>query len=454
MYAVIDLEGTGGKFNEEGIIEVAIFKFDGREIVDQFSSLVNPQRSIQSFVARMTGIDTELVHRAPKFYELAKRIIEITEGCTIVAHNAKFDYRMLRLEFERLGYDFKRPTLCTVELSRELLPGQKSYSLGKLVKSLGIPLAHRHRARGDARATVDLFQLLLDKDSEKEIITESVRRKPKKQKDKKLVDIAADCPAKTGVYYMHNAEGEIIYIGKSKNIKKRINQHFTNRSSKSKDMRREIEEVSFELTGNELLALLKENDEIKKNKPKYNRALKRDLFTHGLYAFTDKDGYINLKVQKLKKDERAITTFSSSQKGKRSLEFMRDDFELCQKLTGLQKTASSCFKYQIKECHGACVGEESPEEYNRRVQKLIDKYSYDGQNLLIVDRGRSVSEKSGLLIEDGKYWGMGYFKLNHQVKDLASAKNILTSMENNRDTQHIIQGYLRQHTPQQIFRFD
>ena len=136
MYAIVDIETTGGKYNEEGITEVAIYKFDGHEIVDQFISLVNPEKDIQEFVVRLTGINNAMLRNAPKFYEIAKRIIEITENCTIVAHNASFDYRILKMEFDRLGYDFQRNTLCTVELSQELIKDENSYSLGKLTKSL------------------------------------------------------------------------------------------------------------------------------------------------------------------------------------------------------------------------------------------------------------------------------------------------------------------------------
>ena len=146
MYAILDIETTGGKYNEEGITEIAIYRFDGHEIVDQFSSLVNPERSIQPFVVNLTGINNQMLRNAPKFYEVAKRIIEITEDCILVAHNAKFDNRILTTEFDRLGYTYSKKTLCTVELSKKLIPNLPSYSLGKLVKSLGIPLTNRHRA--------------------------------------------------------------------------------------------------------------------------------------------------------------------------------------------------------------------------------------------------------------------------------------------------------------------
>lgn len=136
MYAILDIETTGGKYDEEGITEIAIYKYDGKKVVDQFISLVNPEKEIQPFVVNLTGINNAMLRTAPKFYEVAKRIVEITEDCTIVAHNAQFDYRILSTEYRRLGFQFQRKTLCTVELSQKLLPGKESYSLGKLVRSL------------------------------------------------------------------------------------------------------------------------------------------------------------------------------------------------------------------------------------------------------------------------------------------------------------------------------
>ena len=310
MYAVVDIETTGGKYNEEGITEIAIYKFDGLKVVDQFISLVNPEKPIQPFVVNLTGINNDMLRNAPKFYEVARRIVEITEDCVLVAHNAKFDYRILRTEFKRLGFDFERRSLCTVELSKKLIPGQASYSLGKLVRALGIPLSDRHRASGDAQATVKLFKMLLAKDIEKNILKDAVKLEPKRQIDTRLVYILEDLPGITGVYYFHNEEGEIIYIGKSRNIKKRVTQHFTNEQRRAREMQKEVSSVSFEATGNELAALLKENQEIKHNKPKFNKVLKKNIFSHALYHSTDEDGYINLKIGRAGK-KNSITTFSS-----------------------------------------------------------------------------------------------------------------------------------------------
>ena len=170
IYAIVDIETTGGKYNEEGITEIAIYKHDGKRVVDQFISLINPKRPIQPYVVNLTGISNKMLRSAPKFFEVAKRIVEITKDCVLVAHNAKFDYRILSLEFERLGFKFERKNLCTVELSKQLIPDLPSYSLGKLVRALGIPMSDRHRASGDTMATTKLFELLLTLQKQKKYL--------------------------------------------------------------------------------------------------------------------------------------------------------------------------------------------------------------------------------------------------------------------------------------------
>lgn len=384
-----------------------------------------------------------MLRNAPKFYEVAKRIVEITENCILVAHNAQFDYRILGTEFRRLGFEYERKSLCTVELAKGLIPDQPSYSLGKLVRSLGIPVTDRHRASGDALATVKLFKMLLDKDTTKQIIQNSVRLNPKYQLEPRHIDIIAELPSITGVYYIHKADGEIIYIGKSNNIKKRLNQHFTNTNQKSKKIQSKVTAVTYEATGSELVALLKESEEIKKVKPIYNRALRRSIFTHALYVFKDENGYLNLKIDVADGRKKPITTFSNRQSGKSFITKVVEDYNLCQKLAGIYKTKTNCFNYDIKNCEGACIQKESPESYNKRVEALIEKNSYSNKNMVIVDRGREVDERSAILIENGVFKGIGFFNLNYQINNLEVLESIITPMQNNRDTQHIIQNYLR-----------
>ena len=389
---------------------------------------------------------------APKFYEVAKRIVEITEDSILVAHNAQFDYRILKTEFKRLGFQFERETLCTVELSKGLIPDQQSYSLGKLTRALGIPVSDRHRAAGDAQATVKLFQMLLDKDSKKQIIQESIRLEPKYQLEPRHIDIIEKLPSITGVYYIHKADGEIIYIGKSKNIKRRINQHFTNTNPKSKKIQLRVATVTYEATGSELVALLKESEEIKKTKPIYNRALRRTIFTHALYSFYDNDGYINLTIDKADGRKNPVTTFSNRQSAKSFLFKTVEDYKLCQKLTGLYDTKSSCFNYSIKTCEGACIQKESPEEYNKRVSLLLEKNSYHNKNMVIIDKGRDIDERSAILIESGVFKGLGFFNLNYQINNSEVLRSLITPMQNNRDTQHIIQNYMRKNRKLKVLK--
>ncbi|MFK7782730.1 exonuclease domain-containing protein [Psychroserpens sp.] len=444
MYAILDIETTGGKYNEEGITEIAIYKFDGHKVVDKFISLVNPEREIQPFVVNLTGINSNMLKTAPKFYEVAKRIVEITEDCIIVAHNSSFDYRILRTEFKRLGFGFKRETLCTVELSKQLIPGQPSYSLGKLTRSLGIPVSDRHRANGDAMATVKLFKMLLTKDLDKYIIKNNIKKAVAEKRLNPNHKVIIDAlPAETGVYYIHDADGKIIYIGKSKNIKHRINQHLTDKSTKSKKIQLQVASVTYEKTGSELVALLKESEEIKRNKPIHNRALRRNIFTHALYSYQDDNGYTILNIDVAKGDNRPITTFTNRQSAKSFMFRVVEDYNLCQKLTGLYPSKQSCFNYTIKECFGACIEEENPESYNKRVQQLIDKYSYENKDMLIIDKGRDIDERTVIYIQSGIFKGLGFFDLNYQITNTEVLESIITPMENNRDTQHIIQSFLR-----------
>ncbi|GAA4900195.1 exonuclease domain-containing protein [Flaviramulus aquimarinus] len=395
-----------------------------------------------------------MLRNAPKFYEVAKRIVEITEDCILVAHNAQFDYRILCTEFRRLGFEFERKSLCTVELSKDLIPDQLSYSLGKLVRALGIPVTDRHRASGDALATVKLFKMLLDKDTSKSIIQQSIRLNPKHQLEPRHIDIIAELPSITGVYYIHKADGEIIYIGKSNNIKKRINQHFTGTNQKSKKIQAQVTSVTYQATGSELVALLKESEEIKRIKPIFNRALRRSIFTHALYSFTDEGGYLNLKIDITDGRKKPITTFSNRQSGKSFITKAVEDYGLCQKLTGLYKTKTSCFNYDIKTCEGACIQKEPSELYNKRVEALITKNSYSNKNMVIIDRGRDVDERSAILIENGVFKGLGFFNLNYQINTIEVLESIITPMQNNRDTQHIIQSYIRRNNRLKIVELD
>jgi DNA polymerase-3 subunit epsilon len=453
LYAILDIETTGGQFNEEGITEIAIYKFDGHEIVDQFISLVNPEIPIQPFVVKLTGINNAMLHSAPKFFEVAKRIIEMTNDCVLVAHNADFDYRILRTEFRRLGYDFNVKTLCTVELSKKLLPEQPSHSLGKLVRALGIPMADRHRASGDAMATVKLFKMLLDKDLNKEIVKELIKFEIQKGIAPKLMDIVESLPSKTGVYYIHREDGSLIFIGKSRNIRKRVNQHFTGITKSAKKIQNEVFTVTYEETGSELIALLKESEEIKIHRPIYNRMSPKSNFSWAIYAEKDTNGYLNLKLQKADRRKKEIKSYISQQEGKDAMFRISSHYNLCQKLTGLYETKTHCFQHTINECDGACVGKISALEYNERVQAFIEKNLFDNKTLAILDRGRTITERSVIFVEKGVYKGYAFYDLNYQINTIEILRNIIIPMQNNRDTRNSIQSYIRKAKAIKIVNF-
>lgn len=425
MYAILDIETTGGKYDEEGITEIAIYQFDGHEVTDQLISLVNPERPIQDFVTKLTGINNKMLRNAPKFYELAKRIVEITTDCIIVGHNAAFDYRILQTEFRRLGYDYVRTTLCTVELSQRLIPEKESYSLGKLVRSLGIPLSERHRASGDALATLNLFKYLLEKDTKKSIITTFVKSDVRLEMASRHLKIVDELPEKLGVFYMHNQEGNIIYIGKNKSIKRRVNELFTSSTKNSKYLQRHTYKVTYEETGNELIATLKEREVIQLNQPKCNRhSLHNKIDIHYiLTSFFNNTGYLCFTIQLLQTQNKIITTFEKQTEAKNFLSKIEKEFQL----------------------NEVDFNGETPETYNARAQQVLTKYGLWGQNLAIVDKGRRVGEKSIILIVNGEIKGYGFFNLNYQLTQLSILENLVTPLPNTLANQHILHTYLREH---------
>jgi DNA polymerase-3 subunit epsilon len=276
FYVIVDIETTGGSPKNSKITEIAMYKHDGIQIIDEYSTLINPEMNIPPFIVKLTGISDGMVSSAPKFFEIAKNIIDFSEGCIFVAHNVGFDYGILREEFKSLGYDYRRPHLCTVRTSRYILPGMESYSLGKLSNTLGIEINGRHRAGGDALATAHLFTLLFEKDPSnlQTFIQQEVN--PKILHPNLDLEQLDELPSKVGIYKFYNEVNQLIYIGKSKDIKKRVEQHLRNNNTqKGIQMRQEIAKIEFELTGSELIALLLESDLIKTHQPIYNRMLRK-----------------------------------------------------------------------------------------------------------------------------------------------------------------------------------
>ena len=425
MYSILDVETTGGKFNEEGITEIAIYRFDGEKIVDQFVSLINPEIPIQPFVQQLTGINDKMLINAPKFYQIAKRILEITENSILVAHNSSFDYRMLKIEFERLGYKFYISQLCTVKLSKKIIPDLKSYKLGNLVKNLGIPISNRHRASGDALATVELFKLLLLKDNEKVIVNSLITETKPSSKNKwqKLIN---KLPNDVGIYSFHDQNGKIIYIGKSNNIKNRVNQHLTGKSKKSLNIQLEAFDITFERTGSELIALLKENTEIKKHKPKFNKLLKKIIKKFCLEICENLDGDKYLRICHYDDTVNYLECYSSLKTANNRLEFFKKKYELS----------------------------DSIKKNNTNINLLIKDLSYKFKNMLLIDKGRDIDEKSVIVVKNNNYIGYGFFTLNHQISNFEVLDSLIVKNEYIENSKEVILKYLKKHKIEKLINFD
>ncbi|OPC48833.1 DNA polymerase III subunit epsilon [Elizabethkingia anophelis] len=369
MYSIIDIESNGGAFKKESIIEIAIYRFDGHEIVDQFISLVNPEDVISPYVQKLTGITAKMVKTAPKFHEIAKRIVEITEGTVIVGHNVEFDYRMIRQSFHRLGYNYERETIDTIPLAKKLIPNEESYSLGKLSKSLGIPLTDRHRASGDARATLELFKILLAKDQEKEILKHQKETQVSNNLNKKIMALTEFLPAENGIIYFQNANGEILYTDYSSNIYQTATKIFHARTKKWDKLKAETTQIHYEFTANELIAKLMMLQKTKKKTPS---------LPFGLYYKNEK--YI---IERTKGQTGDLLKFKSFSQGNKVKTFINEQ-----------------------------------ERFQDNPTALKEFLSLDNRNEIWISEGRTKSEKSFLVLEKGKLTGYGFYELHHQIKSL------------------------------------
>jgi DNA polymerase-3 subunit epsilon len=456
MYAIIDIETTGGSARLEKITEIAIYLHDGNQITGEFVTLVNPERNIPYFITSLTGITNEMVEDAPRFFEIAKTIVEITEGRTFVAHNARFDYSFIRQEFKSLGFNYKRNILDTVSLSRKLFPGHRSYSLGNICKDLRISINGRHRAAGDALATVKLFEILMEKDREINGCNAVLLKNTRLSKLNPKLDIAKidNIPDEPGIYYFYNENGDLIYIGKSRNLLQRISTHLSNNSTnRSMEMRDQIADIDWEITGSELIALLKESFEIKVNKPIYNRAQRRTGFQWGIFSFMDKNGYLNFRYGQLDCDEIPLSVFTSKEKTRSKLNVLVETYGLCQKLSGLYDAEGQCFHHQVGICKGACCGGEAPDEYNERATKAAEEFIFTRRNFFIIDRGRYEEERSAVKIINGKYAGWGYFNINDIGFGLTALHECIRYSQDNSDIQAILKQYLKNYRVEKIIDF-
>lgn len=456
MYAIVDIETTGGYAENHRVTEIAIYHHDGMQITGRFQTLINPGRRVPYFITGLTGITTDMVREAPSFEDIAKEIHGWLKDRVFVAHNAHFDYSFLKKELDDAGIHWSTRKLCTVRLGRKIIPGLDSYSLGRLAESLGISIPDRHRAGGDAEATAKIFDVFLKRDTEGVIAKALKRTSGETMLPPNLPKEAFDkLPAKTGVYYFHDVHGHIIYVGKAINIRKRIAGHFTGEAQEwnRSNIRNEIHNISFELTGNELIALILESQEIRKHWPKYNLAQKYKIEEWGIFEYEDQRGYRRFAVNTVSRNSKPLASFSSKGDAWNFLWGKVKEADLCPKLSGLQTAKGPCYAHQSGTCAGACEGVEPASEYNDRAGRATQSFTSEGETVAFIGRGRRSEEKSLVLVEKGNYLGYGFFEQDTTLSDFESAKRYIKISKDNRVVQNLVNSYLMNPRGTEIITF-
>ncbi len=435
MFAIIDTETTGGNPAKDKVMEIAIIIHDGERVVEEFNTLINPKVPIAPFIKKLTGITDSMVKNSPTFEEVSARILEMTQGRIFVAHNVGFDYGVLRNEFRRMGIRFDRKQLCTVKFSRRVLPGCQSYSLGKLCREIGIVLEGRHRAYGDASATAHLFTRLLQEDRDKvlnsmlEVELTGLEAVPNLN-----FEIVEDLPEDTGVFYLHDKDGKILFLSKGRNLRKRVIELLTKDLANGRydALRNAITDITYEVTGSELIAQLLETEETIKHQPSYNPAQRRRNYRYGVYHFTDDWGFVNLRVDMLtnRTDERPLVEFTTRKSATAVLKRMVHRHGLYSALCGLGENGNGK------------IPDVPPSVYNGRLNSLLSKYQYDNPNFFIIGEGRSHHQQSVVWIENHRFMGCGYFEPEYIENDVESIKAAVARKPDTPDAHRIIRNWM------------
>lgn len=455
MYAIVDIETTGGYAANNDIIELAIVLHDGKEVKDRFVSLIRTERPIPRFIESLTGIQPAMLQNAPAFNELAPLVAGMLENRVFVAHHVNFDYSFIKFHLEAAGFAFDLRRLCTVRLAKKAFPGMPSYSLGNLCRALDIPIRDRHRAGGDADATALLFQRVMEKGGSS--LVESFLRKKSREHympshlDKQQVD---QLPYTAGVYYFHDSKDKVIYVGKAINIKYRVLSHFTHNGAgrQRQEFLRNIHRISYQTCVSELSAFILESMEIRKYWPPYNRSQKRFNAVFGLYTYTDQNGYCRLVIDKKKRYTHPLYTFGLVNEGQRLLQQLIRRHKLCPRLCFVQTDDERCIGEEQGYCKGACRAKEKPALYNKRVAKAIASLNDSLPSFAILDGSSRPGFTHCILIERGSFYGMGEVPEEADKNDIKTLKEHLTAYPENEYVRGLIFSHAEKF-PESIINF-
>ena len=427
LFAIVDIETTGSFAAANGITEIGIVIHDGKKVLAFFESLVNPHTPIPYFIQRLTGIDNSMVANAPSFSEIAGQVYELLQDKVFVAHNVNFDYSFVKHHLQAAGYDLDSKKLCTVRLARKVLPGLGGYSLGKLTQKLGINHALHHRAGGDALATAELLSIIIDKDTDG-VVNSMLKGRNKEQylPQHLPVEELDQLPSVPGVYYFFNAAGKTIYVGKARNIRKRVKSHFSNNKTnrQKQDFLRDTHHISYKQCGTELMAEILESTEIRRLWPIYNRSQRGYLPQFGLFCYEDMQGYMRFAIEKNRNSFKPIYTFNTLIEGHTRLRELIEEFGLCMRLCNMT-TGADC----------GCEEHADPLIYNSRAEEAIRWVKMRLPSFALIDKGLDDNEHSCILVKEGNLYGMGY--LDDKKEQLKSMEELLKNLEPLQDNDYI-----------------
>ncbi|MDO5510688.1 MAG: 3'-5' exonuclease [Weeksellaceae bacterium] len=405
-FAVVDIEATNGKPGTERMIEIYILRFDGVNVVDQFGALINPSKPIDHFVQKLTGITDKMVKRAPHFHEVAKRVVEITENCLITGHGVSFDYRILRQEFAALGYQYERKTLDTMTLSQKLIPDAETHGLKNLTKHLGIPFREVHRAEEDTRATLAILKVLLEKDRDKYILQKRELNSFAQNRTQAIESLLEKIPGDQGIIYFRNPLSEVLLQTAASNMNRSARALMLGKSNTSIQLQDEIRDIHAEPTGSYLLALIRNAAELRQRKS--GIGVPRQSLPFGL------------TIPKNKPDSLKVVAANTS-----------TDFPFLQ------------FSNRAKALY---VKNQLTEQFSQHRQQwkkqLTQLHRLPSKNCVVLDKGRSLSEKSFIVVLEGKIAGYGHLDYNNQFLNVEILENLMTPVKETRDMRTLFNTHI------------
>lgn len=442
LYAVVDIETTGSHAEANGITEIAIVTTDGANILDRYETLINPRQPIPQFIQSLTGITNRMVAKAPAFETVAPRIFELLHDKIFVAHNVQFDYSFVQYQLLQNGFGLHAKKLCTIRLGRKVFPGLKGYGLSKLTHHLGVQMEQHHRAGADAKATAEILHRIIAEDREGHVPAMLKGRTIEQQLPPHLsAEVIDKLPATPGVYYFHDGRGKVVYVGKARNLRKRVTSHFTGNdaSAKRQSFVQHIHHITYQVCGSELMAFILEHTEIRRLWPAFNNAHKRFARVYGLYSFEDNKGFLRLAIEQKRLHLTPLYTFNLLLEGQTLLRKLIAEFDLCAKMCFLDRTTGASLPEERNE---------SIDQYNERVLAAMHFLRQQLPTFAILEQAQMPEQQTAanaacILMEGGRFYGMGYLPQGAAVEDVAMLKNYLTPYQDHDYVRGLIYEYVQ-----------